>query len=193
VAGASKTGRNQVTDGEARQRRLGLPGRPARRKTRRNVILIGATVVVIAVASYALWPRHHSATPPAPASEADIYHRACILTDPGDPALSATRSGLQQAAKAKGDIDVQSYPIPTAHSNAAPYLSGLISNKCTLIVALGPQPAAAANAYAENDPNTAVRFITIGGQATQSAAVTALPAAGITPQAIAALAEKNFS
>jgi hypothetical protein len=165
-------------------------------KTGRNRILIGAAavaVIVIAAAAYTLWPRHHAPAPPAPASEVGTYHRACILTAPSDPSLPAARSGLQQAARTKGDIDVQSYPIPTARSDAAPYLAGLISNKCTFIVALGTQPAAAVSAYAENNSSTALRFITIGGQASRSAAVTVLPTAGLTPQAVAALAEKNFS
>jgi basic membrane lipoprotein Med (substrate-binding protein (PBP1-ABC) superfamily) len=195
VAGMSKAGKNRIPSA-TRRKDLPAGGKRGRGKTRPSRILIAATAVAViaaAATAYAIWPRHHGPTPPAPASQVGTYHRACILTDPGDPSLLVARSGLEQAARAKGDIDVQSYPIPTAGSNAAPYLAGLINNKCTLIVALGTQPSAAVRAFAENNPSTTLRFIVTEGQAARSAVVTALPAAGLTPQALAALAENDFS
>ena len=194
MPGTSRS-RNQIPDA-ARRKHDKLQAEHEHHRTLRHrtiYTITGLIVITAVVVTVALWPRHHGPTPPAPVSQVDTYHRACILTDPSDPDLPTVQAGLHQAATTAGNITVQNYPLPTATTNAAPYLASLISNKCTLIIALGTQPDTAVDAYAQNNPKTTLKLVTIAGPNTTSTAITALPATDLTASTIAALAERDFS
>lgn len=194
MPGTSRS-RSQIPDAARRKHEKFQTEQEHRRTLRHRTVyaVTGLVVIAAAVLTTALWPRHHGPTPPTPASQVDTYHRACILTDPGDPDLPTAQAGLHQAGTTTGDIDVQNYPLPTATTNAAPYLASLISNKCTVILTLGDQPDIAVDAYAQNNPNTTLKFVTIAGPSTTSRAITVLPATDLTASSIATLVENDFS
>jgi len=89
---------------------------------------------------------------------------ACLAADSGDvaerPLAQAIWAAMQQAARGKA-INVQQLVVPAGKADQAlPYLAGLISQHCTLIVAVTPPFTDALPDIAKSSPATKVTAIT---------------------------------
>jgi hypothetical protein len=145
----------------------------------------GAGAVALAaviVAAVALWPRHAAAAPPRPVSTVVAEKRACLLSDAAQPETAALFVELQQAANTLGSLAVRQSTLPTQVSDAAPQLAGLIQQRCTVIVALGPLSVRAAEAAAagSRSQGTSIIVATDEDNAAKTANVTTLPLTGLT-------------
>lgn len=117
----------------------------------------------VGLLTWLVWPSPGPVDAAAPVRQySDVS--VCLLTGArgvtGDP-QAAVWQGVQDASvatHARAEYLAVSGPATTA--NALPYLSGLLQRKCSVVLAVGPAPAAAAVTDAGRFPS--VRFITVG-------------------------------
>jgi basic membrane lipoprotein Med (substrate-binding protein (PBP1-ABC) superfamily) len=94
-----------------------------------------------------------------------LQFTGCLLTNSqgltGQPASSAW-AGLRDAAAATR-MQLHYLAVPTTASDAAPYLAGLVDQRCDLVVAAGLAQAKAVQSDAHLFAR--VRFVVVGGSA----------------------------
>lgn len=175
--------------------RRATPLKTARSARKSWIIGTAAAVVILAaVVSTVVLTRGRNTTPPKPISQADANQRDCVLTDPGDSTLPTVLSGLDQAAKTSGHIDVQQFAVPASANDATPYLNSLIQQRCILIVALGDEAADAVRAHVSAaTQDSAIRFVVVGQDSIASPAVTTIATNALTTSAITDAALKAAS
>lgn len=186
--------KNQLPDPAIRMRKRAETAKArSRRLGRRAGLLACAAVGITAVGLY-VFARHHAGpTPPTPVSAADSNTRACILSTSDDPSLGVARTGLQQAASKLKDVNVQSFSLPSNATDAAPYLQGLINDKCRLILTIGYEAGSAAYAYARNNPETPVKFIAVGNAPQAPTSVKQIAPSHVSSTSIANMAMSSLS
>ena len=139
-----------------------------------------AAVAAIAIPLALLWPRHSGATPPAAVSNAVSEIRACLLSDAAQPSGAQIFADLQQAARTLGALAVQQTTLPPRADDAAPLLAGLIQQRCTVIVAVGPLSIRAAEAAAGNRQTQGTTTIAVTDDTASATNLTTLPLTGLT-------------
>ncbi|GLW58859.1 hypothetical protein [Kitasatospora phosalacinea] len=130
----------------------------------RTLTLAAAAAALLVIAA-ALWPWPHDdggAPAKTTANDYSLRPSACLAADDSTtsaPLVQHTWTALQQAGQ-DNQVNVQQLVIPAKDStDAAPYLSGLIAQRCTMVVTVGAPFNTALPAIAENAPH--VRFVAI--------------------------------
>ncbi|MGW4815990.1 hypothetical protein ACWEPB_30665 [Kitasatospora cineracea] len=156
------------------------------RAPRTLALAAAATAALLGIAMTVwLWPQNNDSTSTkVVANDYSGRPSACLAAD--DSAASTelvqrTWTVLQQSGQ-ENQINVQQLVVPAKDAaEAAPYLSGLVAQRCTMIVTVGSPFASALPAIAKDTPH--VRFITIAPPAgTNLAGATALAPDKLTEQ-----------
>lgn len=104
--------------------------------------------------------------PPPVGERPYLSFTGCLLTDAQGitgPQAAPAWAGLQDAAAATR-MQAQYLAVPASATNAGPYLASLVTQRCGLIVAAGPDQVAAVASEARQF--STVRFVVVGGSAT---------------------------
>ncbi|QKW18533.1 hypothetical protein HUT16_05170 [Kitasatospora sp. NA04385] len=127
------------------------------------LVAVGAVVLLGAASAVWLWPRGGDDAP-AKVVANDYSGRPSVCLAADDSAASAgtvqhTWTVLQQAGRDSG-VNVQQLVVPAGDAAAAaPYLSGLVAQRCTLVVTAGASFDGALPVVAGGAPQ--VRFIAV--------------------------------
>ncbi len=121
---------------------------------------IGAAVVIVALATWLLWP-----SPPEPRAREYSEYTACLVTDEhgiAGPEAAAIWSGIEKAAlRARVQAEYVAVSGEQTATNALTYLNGMAQGHCDLIFAAGPTQREAVRQGAHRFPG--VRFYVVGG------------------------------
>lgn len=128
-------------------------------------VVVGALSAAggVALLAWLLWP------PPGPADAVAPVRQygdasVCLLTGArgvtGEPQAAVWQGMRDASAATRARAEYLAVSGPATAVNALPYLAGLLRRKCSVVLAVGSAPAAAAVTDARRFPS--VRFIAVG-------------------------------